>query len=763
VQFFIEAGWLDLISGYLIKSSLILAMALVLVFLLRKRSAGLRHLVLSLFLIGLLFLPVLSSLTAGWETGLLPTWETGASGSVDGSLVKAQHLHLGFSTEGLAVSEDLPDSRGYEKTSRPFQSRLLSEMRSVIGPGALIVWLLGSAYLIFRLALGLLGAVRLTREGSGMEDSLWKRLLHRFLTAVSLRRKVHLLRHDRVRIPLTWGFLKPVVMMPSVSEGWSESQCSTALYHELAHVKRGDFLIMLLARMSRALYWFNPLSWVVFRMIRKEQEKACDELVLKAGIKPSTYAENLLLIRNSVPLHWNPPAAVLGALGRSQLNDRLIAILKQKLNFEEVKMKTKIMLGVLVILSISFIGMARPVGLEAGTAEVMVADSTVIQPPAVFAGADVSPQDQEKQEQEKKEKKKEEQKAKEEKEKAAMVWTAKKGEKGVIQIIIDEKGEKKTKELTAPYVLTIKETPEKTIVVSSPHLELTKGEELTWTIKSDELHMSKDVKVIELDKDAVIHVKKHGEEGDEVIELTAKAIKLDKFVHAPKHVNVQIVTKDGDTQKVIVSPNVKVHTDVQLHPNFEVHADADAHATVAVAVQSEISKKQLEKIRESIRKLKEQDLDASEKEEELERIEKVIAQMNKRLEERHSHDYAYTYRLHTEPLHIEMIHKGEGEEKKDVYFVGKEENYAVGLVNDEGTFTLFIHGDHNEASKEDYEKVVQRLKERLPEGYEVWTEFDEEKDRFSIKIKGGEDMDVSSEVFKELMTALKEELHKIKK
>jgi len=476
VQSIFEAGWLDLISGYLIKSSLILALALVLLVLLRNRSAGLRHLVLSLFLIGLLFLPVFSSLTTGWETGLLPTWQAGITGPAEGvDWVNAQDVQPGFTWESLAVSGDIPDSQGMENTSRPFRSGPLSGMKPVLGLVALFAWFMGSAYFVFRLGLGLLGAARMTREGRGMEDSLWKRLLNRFLAAVSLRRKVHLLSHDRIRIPLTWGIFRPVVMMPTGSDSWSESQRSSALYHELAHVKRGDFLVMLLARLSRALYWFNPLSWLVFRMIRKEQEKACDELVLKAGIKPSTYAENLLFIRNSVPVHWTPPAAVLGALGRSQLNDRLVAILKQKLNFEEVKMKTKIMLGILVVLSVSFIGTARPVSSEAGPAEAVVTDITVVQPPGPFLAADHFPQDQEKKQQEKKEKKEQEQKVKEEKAETTLVWTAKKGDKGTIQIIIDEKGEKKTIELTAPYVLTIKETPENTIVLTSPHLELKKG------------------------------------------------------------------------------------------------------------------------------------------------------------------------------------------------------------------------------------------------------------------------------------------------
>jgi len=65
--------------------------------------------------------------------------------------------------------------------------------------------------------------------------------------------------------------------------------------------------------------------------MKKEQEKACDELVLKAGVKPSIYAANLLSIKKAGQIQWNPPAAVLGAVGKSQLNERLLAILKHQL------------------------------------------------------------------------------------------------------------------------------------------------------------------------------------------------------------------------------------------------------------------------------------------------------------------------------------------------------------------------------------------------------------------------------------------------
>jgi len=768
MQSLVEAGWLDLISGYLIKSSLILILAVVLAFMLRKRSAGLRHLVLSLFLIGLLFLPVLSSLTTGWETGLLPSWQAGSSVHSGGT------SGIGDQDASLRTLETDPDESGVfagseaaGRAHRPFPGGFLSRMKPVLGLGALAAWLVGLALLLFRLALGLFGAVRLTHEGRSMEDSIWKRLLYRFLASVSLRRKVNLLSHDRVRVPLTWGFLKPVVMMPAGSIVWSESQRSSALYHELAHVKRGDFLVMLLARLSRALYWFNPLSWLVFRMIKNEQEKACDELVLKAGIKPSTYAENLLFIRNSVPVHWNPPAAVLGAMGRSNLNDRLVAILKQKLKFEEVKMKTKIMLGVLVVLSVSVIGMARPSSSGASTAEAVIDEATIAPALMDFLETGAIQKEQEKAQQKKEEKQKqekqEEKKAKEEKEATTLVWTAKKGEKGAIVITIDQKGEKKTIQLTAPYVLTIKEGPDKTILVTSPHLELKKGEEGTWTLKSDKLHVSGDVHTIKLDEGAVIHVKKHGEKGVEIIELTAPAIKLTKYVHLPKDINVHVVTKEGDTKKVIVSPHVEVHPEVQVHTNVKVHTDVDAHADVAVAIRSEISKKQLEEIRESIKKLKEQDLDATEKKQELERIEKVIAKMNERLEERSKSEHAFSYRIHTAPVHVEVRHKESGEANKDVYVVLEKENHVVGLLDDEGTFSIYFRGELGEEHKDAFEKVVKRLKEDLPEGYEVTTDYDEDKDSFSIKITGGEEIDETSDLVKKLIKVLKEELDKIKK
>jgi len=138
-------------------------------------------------------------------------------------------------------------------------------------------------------------------------------------------------------------------------------QCSSALFHELSHVKRRDFLVRLLARVSCSIYWFNPLCWLAFRKLKREQEKACDEMVLKIGIKPSTYASHLLQMKLNIEKERYMPAAALAMADRTEFKDRLVSILKKQLNIKEVPMKTKMCLAIIGIFFIALIATAKPV------------------------------------------------------------------------------------------------------------------------------------------------------------------------------------------------------------------------------------------------------------------------------------------------------------------------------------------------------------------------------------------------------------------
>jgi len=710
---------LALLCEYLIKSSFILSISIVLVSLLRRKSAGLRHLVLSVFLIGLLFLPILSTVTTGWETKLLPAWQTKETAALE-SKGAARKLNSSSKTLGseFVASEISIHMERVKKDSRSALSMFLSKLKPVFGFAALLVWIFGSMFLFIRIVLGLYGTCRLAREGQDIQDSLWKRLLYRFLEAVSLRRKINLMSHDKAMVPLTWGVIKPIVMMPTGSENWSENQRSTALYHELSHIKRGDYLVMILARISRAVYWFNPLSWIVLGMIKREQEKACDEMVLKAGIKPSTYAENLLFIRNSVSGQWNPPAAVLGAMNKSHLNDRLTTILKQRFNLKEVQMKTKILLGVLAVLSISFIGLARPGNSSGSLAEVVSPEIATVTAPVDSLEVPIVSQDQDKQEQKKELKKgvkiedKDKDKDKDkEKDKIILILTTKEGKKGTYEIIID------------------KDDPKKVIYVTSPQAKLDEGKNVMWTIKADKLHVSDDVKKIELDEGTIIYIGKEDMDGIKVIKLDSPHIQLKRAVKVPEYVTVD----------VHASPHVEVH------PKVHVVIDTEKYA------------KLIEKIKEKLVKLKEKNLGSDAKEVELENIEETLEELQKAFEKKYKKAEHVAVSVQHNDSHSVRI------KTKDIHLDHEEGHQAIEITDDEGAFSLIYHAELDIDQKEDYEKAIKKLEGNLPEGYAVESKIDEEEGTLLIKITKEKEAAEATDAIKKLIEEFKEDLEKIKK
>ena len=91
---------------------------------------------------------------------------------------------------------------------------------------------------------------------------------------------------------MTWGVLRPVILLPADAAGWPEERLTMALLHELAHVKRWDCLTQLIARAACAVYWFNPLSWLALARVRSEQEQASDDLALGCGLDRHAYADH---------------------------------------------------------------------------------------------------------------------------------------------------------------------------------------------------------------------------------------------------------------------------------------------------------------------------------------------------------------------------------------------------------------------------------------------------------------------------------------
>ena len=144
------------------------------------------------------------------------------------------------------------------------------------------------------------------------------------MTDADLPRHVRLRRNGAIGAPVTWGIVRPIILVPARFEELPAECRDAVLCHELAHIQAHDFLMRSLAEIARALIWFQPLMWIVWRQLREEQELACDNRVLATGGKPSAYAK--LLLDWDVTAGWDSLIAV-GIANRSCLKRRLYALL----------------------------------------------------------------------------------------------------------------------------------------------------------------------------------------------------------------------------------------------------------------------------------------------------------------------------------------------------------------------------------------------------------------------------------------------------
>jgi TonB family protein len=243
----------------LIKSTVLLAVANILVYALRNQSARPRVLLWRSVAAALLLLPVLSWIAgrgAALKLAILPVFST----TVDSS-----------TAPGLA----------FQLTT----AHIIWLVWAAVA-GALVMRILIAHYLIWR-------SVRkdLPRDGSTV------------------------VRSASVAGPVAWGILRPRVLLPASSLLWSSERLDIVLAHETTHVDGRDCLWQFLAQCVAALYWFHPLAWKLFANLREDTEFYCDEVLLALGYRPSAYAETLLAFANA-PSHFDRLCPVTVAVAR---------------------------------------------------------------------------------------------------------------------------------------------------------------------------------------------------------------------------------------------------------------------------------------------------------------------------------------------------------------------------------------------------------------------------------------------------------------
>ena len=378
---------LEVLTGVLVKATILLSGAWVATALLRRVSAAFRYGIWSLVFSGLLLMPLISALLFAWQMDVpVPvqvasrsSLSRGGQGATPAPSSEARSPVLPAAGSSLLPSTDSPVDSALRQdpvSSAPHGGA--EETGRAASPWAVLmgVWLVGVFVLLGKLMGDLVHIGRLTRRAHAVPEAPSQRLAQGLMQQWGLRRRVRLLYSDHVAMPIMWGLWRPVILLPVAAQRWSRERFRLVLLHELAHVKRRDYLAHLAAQLTWALYWPNPLVWMATRRLSLEQERACDDLVLQSGTKAATYAEHLLELTRSLQGRARLPGTMAMARG-STLKERIRAILNRQLDRRALTMGASItsalfVAGLLVPLAAVHLGWIREDDAKAAQVQEMV-------------------------------------------------------------------------------------------------------------------------------------------------------------------------------------------------------------------------------------------------------------------------------------------------------------------------------------------------------------------------------------------------------
>lgn len=233
---------------------------------LRHRSAALRHVVLAV--------AVFAGAAALPTSRALPRWETPL-------------LRLTPPSAPAEATEHGPGARVLVEDAAPVPR---SPDRSAVP----ILWAAG---LLVSLGMMLFGFARIrwiTARAEPLADGPWVDIARQVAEADGIARPIALFQTTVPGLLATWGVFRPRVLLPPGSQSWSRERIRVVLCHELAHVRRCDWVVQVAAEAVRAVNWFNPLLWIACTRLRRESEQACDDTVLRRGVGAREYAAHLI-------------------------------------------------------------------------------------------------------------------------------------------------------------------------------------------------------------------------------------------------------------------------------------------------------------------------------------------------------------------------------------------------------------------------------------------------------------------------------------
>jgi|GEM_PF-1033595 len=201
---------------------------------------------------------------------------------------------------------------GAGEMNAPWPARMAVALDHAL-PWILLAWFAGVVLFVGRLNVGLMVARRMRSVATTAPPAELQQVFDALRRRLGVARAVRLMHSALVQVPTVIGWLRPVVLVPaSCLTGLSTMQIEAILAHELAHIRRHDYLVSVLQSVIETLLFYHPAVWWVSKQVRRERECCCDELAVAVGGDRLAYARALSVLEER---RSYSPEFALGANG----------------------------------------------------------------------------------------------------------------------------------------------------------------------------------------------------------------------------------------------------------------------------------------------------------------------------------------------------------------------------------------------------------------------------------------------------------------
>jgi ankyrin repeat protein/beta-lactamase regulating signal transducer with metallopeptidase domain len=262
-------GWV--LIHFLWEGTVIALVLAILLRLLTNASSHTRYILAGIALLICAIAPAITwTMSAPHEAGSSPMTELGP--------VNLSQSQDRISSPSIALPTSLEVSI---ETETPWQVRLIQAANASL-PYAVGLWFVGLFILSTRLTLGWIWMKRLCRSSIPTKDPRCLEKFQSLLTRMQITRPVRLLESALIEVPTLIGWLRPTILIPvALFAGMTPDQLEAIFAHELAHVRRYDYLTNLLQTILETVLFYHPAIWWISRMLREERENCCDDLALE--------------------------------------------------------------------------------------------------------------------------------------------------------------------------------------------------------------------------------------------------------------------------------------------------------------------------------------------------------------------------------------------------------------------------------------------------------------------------------------------------